>query len=63
MAWLITQACPFVKIYVAKVDAVQNEHLPHPSFKTSEAVKVSSVVPHDLMHVKIAPCHCLPHVN
>ncbi|GJN69443.1 hypothetical protein PLICBS_003491 [Purpureocillium lilacinum] len=39
MAWLITQACPFVKIYVAKVDAVQNEHLPHPSFKTSEAVK------------------------
>ncbi|KFA55647.1 hypothetical protein S40293_09301 [Stachybotrys chartarum IBT 40293] len=39
MAWLITQACPFVKLYVAKVDAVQNEHLPHPSFKTSEAVK------------------------
>lgn len=56
MAWLITQACPFVKIYVAKVDAVQNEHLPHPSFKTSEAVKVSSVVPHDSCVSK------LPHV-
>jgi len=40
MAWLITKACPFVKIYVAKIDTHQYHQLPHPSFKLSEAVKV-----------------------
>lgn len=41
MAFLITKACPFAKIFVAKVDAQADHHeLPHPSFNVSRAVEV-----------------------
>jgi len=44
MAKLITQACPFVSLYVAKVDIQQQHQLPHPSFKVSEAAKASLIL-------------------
>jgi hypothetical protein len=41
MAQLITHVCPFVDLYVAKIDSTVDDKLTHPSFDIKQAIDVS----------------------
>lgn len=60
MAKLITIACPFVRLYVAKINAkVSVEANHHPSFDVSRAVEVGPIVP-PLDPLLLTDMKCLP---
>lgn len=40
MAWLISYACPFVELCVAKIDTPQDDSLPHPTYSVKQAATV-----------------------
>jgi hypothetical protein len=50
MAWLIRKVCPFVTIYVAKLDTQQENTLRHRSFNLKQATEVGLARP--IRHVR-----------
>jgi hypothetical protein len=50
MAWIIKTICPYVQIYVAKIDTRQSIDLFHPQFNVAQAAPV-----------RFGPLFCSPH--